>query len=245
MTEQGRSTHGGGGADEEAGRDTDKDPVRTDDGGRAMPGTVSFGPFQSVSRGTLSELCLAVLDRFERGAILLASDGLIIDANTPARERLAAAELLASRAGRLVFNDSMLNLELERVLRDRKHDSARARSFALYGKRSDGQPPLRVLVSPLPESEAHNVAFLAFLFAGPGEGTEISQDLLKEMYGLSAAEAEVAARLYEGHSVDDIAGLLELSPNTIRTHVKHVFAKCNVRKQSELLQLLALGPRRY
>ena len=56
------------------------------------------------------------------------------------------------------------------------------------------------------------------------------------------AQADVARSLFAGHSVEETARLLGLSPNTVRTHLKQVFTKCEVNSQAELMHLLALGP---
>jgi len=45
-----------------------------------------------------------------------------------------------------------------------------------------------------------------------------------------------------GRSVEETAQALDLSLNTVRTHLKHIFTKCEVNSQAELLHLLAMGP---
>jgi len=219
-------------------------PILPDDGGRAMPGTVPCGSFQIEGARYLPDLCHVILDHLGRGVILLAADGRIIDANKSARDMLAAGEALSSKSGRLAFSDPVQDLKLQRLLSKTSSSKARARGFALQHRKMDGQRPLRVLISPLPESSAQSVAFLAFVFRDPEE-VQIIPDLLRELHGLSTAEAEVASRLFAGHSVEETAQILGLSTNTIRTQLKHVFAKCGVQSQAELLHLLALGPRNY
>jgi hypothetical protein len=49
--------------------------------------------------------------------------------------------------------------------------------------------------------------------------------------------------LYDGESLGSAAQRLHVSPNTAKTHLHHVFLKCDVHSQAELLQLLSLGPR--
>ena len=63
------------------------------------------------------------------------------------------------------------------------------------------------------------------------------------MYGLTPAQARVARSLFAGRSVEETAGALDLSLNTVRTHLKQIFTKCEVNSQAELMHLLALGPR--
>jgi DNA-binding CsgD family transcriptional regulator len=49
-------------------------------------------------------------------------------------------------------------------------------------------------------------------------------------------------RRFAGLSIEQVAAVLERSLNTVRTHLKHIFAKCDVQSQGELLQLLASEP---
>jgi DNA-binding CsgD family transcriptional regulator len=99
-----------------------------------------------------------------------------------------------------------------------------------------------VLVSPVPASaESRAVVLAAYVYATDGR-RDISVDLLRELYGFTRAQAEVARHLFAGRNVEQAAASLRVSPNTVRTHLKQVFTKCEVQSQAELMHLLALGP---
>jgi DNA-binding CsgD family transcriptional regulator len=72
---------------------------------------------------------------------------------------------------------------------------------------------------------------------------DIDRSLLRELHGLTATEAHVAELLFRGLTLDDTAIELRVSINTVKTHLKHIFQKCEVSTQAELLKMLALGPR--
>jgi len=55
---------------------------------------------------------------------------------------------------------------------------------------------------------------------------------------LTPRERDVTRRLAQGLSVSQMARELELSPNTVRNHVKSIFNKLQVRSQVALLSLL-------
>jgi DNA-binding CsgD family transcriptional regulator len=80
------------------------------------------------------------------------------------------------------------------------------------------------------------------LIYGPREWRDISIEVLVEVYGLTRAQAEVARNLFAGQSVEQTAASLDLSRNTVRTHLKQIFTRCEVRSQRDLLHLLATGP---
>jgi DNA-binding CsgD family transcriptional regulator len=66
-----------------------------------------------------------------------------------------------------------------------------------------------------------------------------SSDILHGLFDLSPAEARTARGLVEGKSVDEIALANGLSRETIRTQIKSVLSKTGMRRQSELVGLLA------
>jgi len=61
---------------------------------------------------------------------------------------------------------------------------------------------------------------------------------VREFYGLSAREAEVAELIARGNTVAHIAELLFVSENTVRTHPKRIYVKLDVHKRQELIDLV-------
>ncbi|XOV87813.1 MAG: alpha/beta fold hydrolase [Pseudomonadota bacterium] len=59
--------------------------------------------------------------------------------------------------------------------------------------------------------------------------------VVQSTFGLSAAEARVAITLATGKSVNDIAALLCVSRNTVRTHLAAAFSKTDTHGQPELV----------
>jgi len=62
------------------------------------------------------------------------------------------------------------------------------------------------------------------------------------VYGLTAAETEVALLSLGGKSITEIAELRGVTHNTIRTHLKQVFSKTGARSQADLVRFLLSGP---
>jgi len=54
---------------------------------------------------------------------------------------------------------------------------------------------------------------------------------------LTPREWEVIDLLYERHSTDDIAAILVLSTETVRSHVKHILRKLNARSRGEAVAI--------
>ncbi len=61
---------------------------------------------------------------------------------------------------------------------------------------------------------------------------------VRESFGLSAREAEVAELIARGNTVAHIAELLFVSENTVRTHSKRIYVKLGIHKRQELIELV-------
>ena len=62
-----------------------------------------------------------------------------------------------------------------------------------------------------------------------------------KLYGLTPTEVCVCLELTQGVSPQELAGVLGVSANTIKTHLKHIFAKTGVARQGELIRLMAMS----
>jgi DNA-binding CsgD family transcriptional regulator len=206
-----------------------------------------------VPRGSLprpplpgfSPLGRAVLDKIDRGVVLLDATGSVIDANSLARRVVESGNGLLLRNGRLAFADAAIDSRFERLLRSAGKIDGLPRVVAASVKRP-GAAACRVLVSPIPIDDGRSpvAAYLVVIYSS-AEQPAIAAEVLLEIYGLTRAQADVARRLYAGLSVEETAIALKLSLNTVRSHLKQIFSKCEVQSQAELLRALALGPQSF
>jgi ATP/maltotriose-dependent transcriptional regulator MalT len=58
---------------------------------------------------------------------------------------------------------------------------------------------------------------------------------VRETLGISDRELEVLARLAAGRSNKEIANELNVSPNTIKTHVANLFEKLEAKRRTEAI----------
>lgn len=209
-------------------------------GTRAVPGKVPRGARPVAPGRVFTPLGRMLLDRLDRGVILLDAAGRVVDANSHALQVLRTCDGLGVRCGRLSFSDPALEQRLQQAIARLRAGVRDTR--AVIAARVRCAAPFRIIVVPVPpDADERDVAFFALLYT-TGNQREITRELLGELYGLTQAQADVTRSLFAGHSVDETARLLDLSPNTVRTHLKQVFSKCEVNSQAELMHLLALGP---
>ena len=224
-------------------KDRSKDTARRNgNGGRGVPRAVPRGPVQVPKGNVFTALGRTILDRLDRGVVLLDAQGRIVDANSRALHVIRNCSGIRLRAGRLAFTDPELDERMQQAITG--HGPAQRGGRAVFAARvrCKGSDPYRIVVRPVPpDADERKVAFFALLYA-PNGLHGISVDVLRQVYGLTPAQSAVASSLFAGRSVEETANEFDLSLNTVRTHLKQIFTKCEVNSQAELLHLLAMGP---
>jgi len=193
---------------------------------------------------SLCDAALATLEKLNRGVLLIDTDGRVRFMNRAAHAMLARRSGLVLQCGRFGFRGADCNAEFVRFLATGS-GSGGSSSLVL---RIDGlrqQGSYRVLVSPLArqEPDVPEAGYCVFVYEPNGGQRPLPLQVLKHLYGLTAAEARLTNQLFVGKSLADSAGAIGVSLNTAKSSLKRVFAKCAVGSQAELLQLLSLGPR--
>ncbi|HEA26622.1 MAG TPA: response regulator transcription factor [Ectothiorhodospiraceae bacterium] len=56
---------------------------------------------------------------------------------------------------------------------------------------------------------------------------------VKKDHGLTKRELEVLSVIAQGHSLNEVASILEVSRNTTATHVKNIYSKLNITSRAE------------
>jgi DNA-binding CsgD family transcriptional regulator len=101
-----------------------------------------------------------------------------------------------------------------------------------------------LLIHVLPVDGAARTPFLGaraiLVFSDLSRVTRLQPEMLSQIFGLSLAEAKVAALMASGHASDEIADAVGVTRETVRKHLKAVFAKTATHRQAELVALLAL-----
>jgi DNA-binding CsgD family transcriptional regulator len=182
----------------------------------------------------------AALDRLAAGVLLVDASGALAWGNRRSLALLAEADGIAlDRHGRLHAPTETAGEALRRTL-----------AIALAGEgaatplpRPSGRPALAVLAVPLPPQAAPprilpappgaRVMLLLIDFTQGGVDAAL-EGRLRILWGLTAAEAVVAAQTAHGAGLPEVAHALGLAVTTARTHAQRVFAKAGLRGQTEL-----------
>ena len=108
-------------------------------------------------------------------------------------------------------------------------------SMVMNAKRQQAAPVVPVAVRG--EGTADE-AFPPAPSASPASSLERQCAQVVAQYGLSAREADVLVLLARGRDAAYVAEELVISKNTVRTHMKNIFAKTGVHSRQELIDLV-------
>ncbi len=197
---------------------------------------------RAEARGHLAS---AALDRMAMGVVILDGEGRVAHLNPAARRRLGSECGVTLLVDRLEFADPELEKRL-RVLRERQHETGteprRLASELLRAPRNAERPPLDILAVSLDGLDlAQGGAAMALFLSDADHASETPASVLQRLYGLTAAESRVAGEVLRGSGIDEAATHLGLKRETVRTHLKHVFAKVGTTRQADLVRLLLTG----
>lgn len=70
---------------------------------------------------------------------------------------------------------------------------------------------------------------------GGGTPGLVDEEKIKEL-GISKREYEVLELIARGHTNQEVAELLFVSPNTVKTHLANIFAKLDVNRRTQAIQ---------
>lgn len=182
-----------------------------------------------------------LLDRLPQGLVLAASDGKVLDLNRAARALLAAGDGLALAASLLQAEDEPTQRRLAAMI----HAAGKGLLDGVGG----------VLAVPRPSGKAAYVVSVARCFselsralglraavivsiADPAREPPIPADALRQLWGLTAAEAQVVLALAGGLGLREIAARDGIGYETVRAHLKRALAKSGTHRQAELVCLI-------
>jgi DNA-binding CsgD family transcriptional regulator len=182
---------------------------------------------------------VATLEMIGLPAAALTGSGQVVSANSGL---LAYAPRVRVGAGNIVRfeSPSAHALLMEAIANVSNSQGGFGRSIPIVGKR--GEPPFVIHVIPLRGAGLDVfTGALSIIFITPVvPNSSPAPELLQALFDLTPAEARLASQLTEGRSIEQVALSDGLSHNTIRTHLKSVFAKTGVQRQAELVSLLGV-----
>lgn len=192
----------------------------------------------AVGRIALSSVVNA-MEHVQQAAIAIDRFGNVLDTNTAAHR--AFDDEFYIRQRRIVTKDKSANARFE-ILFDRLR-TAQDKDPIVFDpiiiRRTMTRPVIVRLMPVHPAAKSPFLGARALLVFSPSEARmPIRPEVLVQTFGLTGAEARLAAELAEGTSIGEIAQKFGISRDTARNHLKVVFSKTDTHRQAELVSLL-------
>jgi len=202
-----------------------------------MQGALRLGGSLRTRRGKDAQ---AALEAIALGVIVCNSDALVRYMNS------AAERLVRSSAGFSLHAAPARLSAIDYPQRTRLRDLiARAASGDETGAIGFVEPNCEqtlLLVTPAPKQFASKDGSVLVLARSTARANPPSETTLRDLFGLTSAEAALAAGLWNGDTFADLARHRGVADSTIRTQLASTFRKTGVSGQQGLVRLMNLVP---
>ena len=171
-------------------------------------------------------------------AMLVTRNRMVERANLAATALLETARPVTLIGGRLHFDDERVQSAFETLTRSDPNDANR-RTFAFVVEGTEGRTFIaQMWHAPRPSPEMGDAIVVALTpFSGASQPREA---MLAGFTELTPTERTIFAAFVDGDDIATIALRMRRSIETVRWHVRNLFAKLGVNSQADLVRLGAL-----
>ena len=194
---------------------------------------------------------LRALNCLSRGVVLLNALGQVCFVNDSAKvllernDGLRLKPTVKSDIWQLQTSNSKIQTLLDDAISEAIEPNfytTRHFSQALNVERPSGKSPYMLSFSTLSDTHEfkvydHLASAIVFIYDVEKQ-VQLNNALLESTFKLSKKELKVAHLLVNGYSLEKAAELLDLTENTIKTHLKSIHNKTNINSRAKLVKLL-------
>ncbi|MDR3419343.1 MAG: helix-turn-helix transcriptional regulator [Nevskia sp.] len=192
------------------------------------------------------QLFAGTVNRMLLGIVSFSQNGTILETNQEARRILTEKDGIWLSGNNLCVEVTQEGRELQRMIRQALSGSVGGQGPALAEAmsvtRPSGRAKLGVLVRQIPlgawSESRQRPAVAVFLRDPESSAAQPSQELVRRLFGLTRMEASLALLLADGLTLDEAAEKMDVRRNTARTHLRSIFCKTGVTRQTMLVRLL-------
>lgn len=188
-------------------------------------------------------LFAGAIEQLAVGAIILDDEGSVIGTNALADQILAQRDGLFVSEGTLRLGAAREARELKRILGElleARRNGQPGVVQALRIGRSGGRADLGLIARPVPAGDTvlGGAPTVVLFVSDPEQRPDARAQVLMKLFGFTPTESQLAIHLANGMNIDDAAAELGMSRNTARAHLRAVFGKTGVSRQSGLVSLI-------
>jgi DNA-binding CsgD family transcriptional regulator/PAS domain-containing protein len=206
--------------------------------------------FRLASLGAMQQCTGELLDRHPAAIFLLDKQRRVVYANRRAEELRSGADGIRWSAAGITLLRKQDHDHFQQLVGQalaRVADTCSAPGGAMKAPRPSGKRSYAILIAPasprfqvlsLPRPE------ICVMITDPEGGQLLPANQLQSAFGLTPAEARLAALLANGEELRTAAAKLSITYGTARVRLANLFEKTDTRRQGELVRLLltAIAP---
>lgn len=189
-------------------------------------------------------LYAGAVEQLSLATILIDENGSVLSMNRMAEQMLEREPELSLSDGHLHLGSNEATAELQRMIStilEHQQQGGAAIAEAMSIPRAEGFADLGLIARPVPAnewSEGRSVPTVALFISDPEFGAEAPVQVITRLFGFTPTEAQLSLLLSDGLSLDEASEALGISRNTARTHLRSVFSKTGVSRQTLLVRLI-------
>jgi DNA-binding CsgD family transcriptional regulator len=189
----------------------------------------------------LQERFATACDRLGVAMIVLDSKGHVIEQNAAAAQILSDEDGLTLRRGQLYATYPGENFDLQRALRKALSETAKIDDVAhVMAISRESTPSIGLLIQSIPYAQglragASRPSAIVFI-RDPEHRIANGARTAQILYQLTQAESAVVMLLANGSSIQEAADTMNIQLTTARTHLRSIFNKLGVSRQSDLVR---------
>ena len=193
---------------------------------------------------TERELYAGTVDRMQVGMVILNEAGKLLKMTTIASEILKENDGISLTQGVIKAEYRQSDRELQRMISEALSTATKwkpAVPEALAITRPSGRAKLGVIVRAIPLnawSEGRHRPSVAVMIRDPERRSEASHEIMRNLFDLTPAEAALAILLANGMTLEEASEDLNIRKNTARAHLRSIFSKTGVTRQTMLVRLI-------
>lgn len=188
------------------------------------------------------EIYMEGLDRLNIGVIILDDAGLLLRANPIASRILGRGDGIKLADRLLEGRTCAETRELRRLMASVRSEPSKVAAMS-FGRPAGGRK-LMALVRGVPiaeECERRAQPAMAIFLRDPDAATGPAQEIARQLFDLTPSEANLAVELVNGLSLEEASIKLGVTRHTVRAHLRSIFIKIDVTRQSELVRVFLNG----
>ena len=194
--------------------------------------------FEQLAAGRVEQkIYSSAFEQMSLGVMVVDQSGRIRRMNPTAESIVQKNDGVGVHDNRIVVRDSAIARQLADYL---GRAASSTEQLTLRVPRTSGRGDICIFAGgAAQERDVTGAGPSTVLFLSvPVEAPKVAPAVLRELLDLTNSEAAIAAAVADGLTLNDVAQRQGVSLNTVRAHLRSIFAKTGVKRQSQLVHLV-------